>query len=142
MKSPFGWSHQGPQKQQVENNPLAQPLFRRNVEERDFEPGQLEYVRRGYEPYTDTDSGQYALADGSGNVIYFCDTSSGDVTVTLPSAGASVGTMFKVKRTTGGVNNLNVTATTGNIDGTATVGIATQYTCLQIVSDGENWWIV
>lgn len=121
---------------------LPQPLFRRDVRERDFEPGQLEYVRRGFQPYTDPENSQYALADGAGNVIYFVDTTSADVTITLPSAGPSVGTMYKVKRTTGGANNCNITAASGNIDGTATIGIATQYTCLQIVSDGENWWIV
>lgn len=121
---------------------FANPIGHRDIRERDFEPGQLQYVRRGFEPYTDTDNGQYAMADGAGNVIYFCDTTGGPVTVTLPSAAASAGTMFKVKRTTGGANALNIVATTGNIDGTATVSIATQYTCLQIVSDGDNWWIV
>ena len=115
---------------------------KRDIKERQFEPGDLEVLRKGFEPYTDPDDSQYWLADSQGNRIVFADTSGGAVTITLPSAGPSTGLCFKVKRTTGGLNALNVTALSGNIDGTATVGIATQYTCLQIVSDGTNWWVV
>lgn len=114
----------------------------RDVKERQYEPGDLEVLRKGFQPYTDPQDNQYWLSDSQGNKICFADTSSGDVAITLPSAGPSVGLCYKVKRTTGGINSLTVTADSGNIDGTATVGISTQYTCLQMVSDGENWWIV
>lgn len=116
--------------------------FRRDVEERQYEPGDLEVVRRGMQPYDDAESGLYCIANDLGDVLVIGDTSGGDVTFTLPSANASVNVTYYVKRTTGGVNSLNVVSSAGNIDGTATVGIATQYTCLQIRSDGENWWVV
>ena len=98
---------------------------KRDIKERQYEPGDLEVLRKGFEPYTDPDDGQYWLADSQGNRICFADTTSGNVTVTLPSAGPSTGLCYKVKRTTGGFNALNITALSGNIDGTATVGIAT-----------------
>lgn len=114
---------------------------KRDIKERQFEPGDLEFLHKGFEPYTDPDDGQYWLADSAGNNICFADTSTGNVTITLPSADASTGLCYKVKRTTGGVNTLKVTTLSGNIDDTATITIATQYVCLQIVSDGSNWWI-
>jgi len=115
-------------------------IFRRDIRERRYEPGDLEDVQRGFEPFTD--DGQFAFADGAGNKTYFMDTSGGDVTLTLPSAGPSAGIEYKVKRTTAGVNALTITALSGNIDGTASIGVSVQYDCLQIVSDGSNWWIV
>ena len=115
-------------------------IFRRDIRERRYEPGDLEDVQRGFEPFTD--DGQFAFADGAGNKTYFMDTSGGDVTLTLPSAGPSAGIEYKVKRTTAGVNSLTITALSGNIDGTASIGVSVQYDCLQIVSDGSNWWIV
>lgn len=115
-------------------------IFKRDIRERRFEPGDLEDVQRGFEPFED--DGQFAFADGAGNKTYFMDTSGGDVTLTLPSAGPSAGLEYKVKRTTAGVNSCTITALSGNIDGTASVGISVQYDCLQIVSDGSNWWIV
>jgi len=135
MRRPF---QTPPQAQQS-----AQPApFRRSVRERQYEPGDLENVRRGHQPYDDPESGLYCIANDMGDVLVVGDTSGGDVTFTLPSANAAVNVTYYVKRTTGGTNNLNITSSAGNIDGTATVGIATQYTCLQIRSDGTDWWVV
>ena len=119
-----------------------QPWFGRNIRERQFEPGDLEDVRRGHEPYTDPESGLYCIEDSMGNVLVIGDTSGGNVLHTIPSAAAAINVTYHVKRTTGGANTLKVTSSSGNIDGTATVTIATQYTCLQLRSDGADWWIV
>lgn len=116
--------------------------FERDIKERQFEPGDLEVLRKGFEPYTSDDDSQFWLADSHGNRICLADTSGGNVTITLPAAKDVMGLNWKIKRTTGGLNKLYITAESGNIDGTATVGIATQYTCLQIMSDGDNFWIV
>ena len=113
----------------------------RDIKERQYEPGDLEVLRKGFQPYTDPQDGQYWLADSAGNNICFADTSSGNVSITLPSAGPSLGLCYKVKRLTGGVNSLTITANSGNVEDTTTLTIAVQYVCLQLVSDGTDWWI-
>ena len=117
-------------------------IGKRDIKERQFEPGDLEVLHKGFEPYFSDDDSQFWVADEQGNRICLADTSGGDVLITLPAAQDVMGENWKIKRTTGGVNNLSITAVSGNIDGTATIGITTQYTCLQIISDGDNFWIV
>ena len=115
--------------------------WERNVKERQFEPGDLDVLRRGFEPYTSDDDSQFWLADSHGNRICLADTSGGDVTITLPDPKDAMGLCYKVKRLTAGVNSLTITSESGNVEDTTTLSIAVQYTCLQLVSDGDNWWI-
>lgn len=92
---------------------------------------------------TDSDNGQVSFTDGQGNVFWFVDTTSGNVTVTLPDATTvTPDTRFTVKRTTAGVNTLTVDTGGGNIDGAASKSMATQYDKYTFVSDGSNYWIV
>jgi len=85
---------------------------------------------------------QYTFTDGQGNKYWFADTTAGNVAVTLPPAADSMSFLYTVKRTTGGANTLTVSADSGNIDGSATHSIATQYHCFTYLSDGDNYWIV
>lgn len=78
------------------------------------------------------------LTDG----LLLIDTSAGATTAVLPAASATLGLLFTVKRITAGANSLTVSAATGNIDGSATLSIATQYTVYSFRSDGTNYWIV
>lgn len=82
-----------------------------------------------------------ALTFGNGDKLYLADTTSGDVTVTLPDAADSMGFHYSVKKTVA-ANSVNVVALSGTIDGTATHSIATQYNCFRYTSDGSNYWIV
>lgn len=92
---------------------------------------------------TDTDDGQNTFTDGQGNKYWFVDTTSGNVTITLPDATeVAADTRFIVKRTTAGANSLTVATGGGNIDGAATKSMATQYDVFTFVSDGSNYWIV
>lgn len=92
---------------------------------------------------TDTDNGQLSFTDGQGNVIWFADTTSGNVTVTLPDAAETTAdTIFTVKRISAGANTLTVNTGGGNIDGAASQTINTQYASYSYVSDGTNWWII
>lgn len=73
---------------------------------------------------------------------YFCDTSGGAFTVTLPAASSNDGVSFTVKHVTfGGANDVTVATTGGNtIDAeagdTLTAGIARTY-----ISNGTEWFI-
>lgn len=90
-----------------------------------------------------TDDSQSTFTDGQGGKYWFADTTSGNVTITLPAASETTAdTVFTVKRVSGGANSLTVTTGGGNIDGAATHSIPTQYASYSYVSDGENYWIV
>jgi len=92
---------------------------------------------------TDTDDAQNTFTDGQGGKYWFADTTSGNVTVTLPDATTvTADTVFTVKRISAGANTLTVTTGGGNIDGSATHLIPTQYASYSYVSDGENYWII
>lgn len=92
---------------------------------------------------TDTDDAQNTFTDGQGNKYWFVDTTGGNVTITLPDATeVAADTRFIVKRTTAGANSLTVATGGGNIDGSATKSMPTQYDKFTFVSDGTNYWIV
>lgn len=92
---------------------------------------------------TDTDDGQNTFTDGQGNKYWFADTTSANVTITLPDAAdVTPDIIYTVKRISGGVNTLTVQTGGGNIDGAASQTINTQYASYSYVSDGSNWWII
>ena len=92
---------------------------------------------------TDTDDNQNTFTDGQGSKYWFADTTSGNVTITLPAASeVTADTIFTVKRISGGSNTLTVATGGGNIDGAASFSIPTQYASYSFVSDGENYWII
>lgn len=89
------------------------------------------------------DNGQSTFTDGQGNIYWFIDTSGGNVTVTLPDATTvTADTIYTIKRTTAGVNTLTVATDAGNIDGSATYSLPTQYDKVSVISDGENYWTI
>lgn len=73
---------------------------------------------------------------------YFCDTTGGTFTVTLPAASSNDGVSFTVKHVTfGGANDVTVATTGGNtidaeVGDTLTAGIARTY-----ISNGTEWFI-
>lgn len=89
--------------------------------------------------------GTYTASASVGNVdggVILVDTTAGAVTITLPAASKSKDYSFTVKRITATANGVTVTATSGNIDGGASVTIGTQYKALTFKSDGTNYWII
>lgn len=91
---------------------------------------------------TDSDDGQNTFTDGRGHKYWFVDTTGGNVTITLPDAtDVTPDTPYTVIRTTAGVNTLTVTTGGGNINGSATKSMASQYDKFTFVSDGTNYWI-
>lgn len=82
----------------------------------------------------------------SGTVAYdvvTANASAGAVSCTLPPAADWYDRTIRIKKMDGSGNLVKVLAQSGEtIDGTATVGISVQYTCLQLMSTGTAWVIV
>ena len=92
---------------------------------------------------TDTDDNQITFTDGQGRKYWFADTTSGNVTITLPNAAeVTADTIYTVKRISAGANTLTVATGGGNIDGAATHSIGTQYASYSYISDGSSYWII
>jgi len=69
------------------------------------------------------------------------DATSGNVTVTLPSALEAKGKRFTVKKIDSSANTVTITATQTIDDGASAV-INVQYESICIMSDGAEYWIV
>jgi len=72
----------------------------------------------------------------------FVDTSSGNVTITLPAAASSSGHILRIKKTVA-ANLLYIDGNASEtIDGETQVEIANQYDCIEIQCDGSNWMVL
>lgn len=75
--------------------------------------------------------------------LYVCDATGGNITVSLPMAGAYKGVMFSIKKTDASGNTVTVDGNGAEtIDGSATAVISLQNGSLTVRSDGTQWWIV
>ncbi|MBV7533860.1 hypothetical protein [Chitinophaga sp. sic0106] len=72
------------------------------------------------------------------------NTSSGSITVTLPSPTSIRGRIYTIKKIgTGGIDNsLTITPTGGTIDGASTYVIYNDYTYVTLQTDGSNWYVI
>lgn len=72
------------------------------------------------------------------------NTSSGAITVTLPSATNIAGRIYTIKKTgNGGIDNaLTVTPSAGTIDGGSNYIIYNDWTHVAVQTDGTNWFII
>jgi len=91
-----------------------------------------------------TEGGQQVMYDGQGNKTWFVDTSGGNVTITLPAANAdtAIGVTFAIVRKTAGANTLTIDPESGNIEGSVTASMPTQYDFRQYRSDGTDYYRV
>jgi hypothetical protein len=74
--------------------------------------------------------------------LVLVDTTSGSVTVTLPSAVGRRGRKFTMKKLIAANTMTLAGAGSETIDGAATVAITTRYAVRTVQSDGINWHIV
>jgi hypothetical protein len=89
------------------------------------------------------EDGQWTFTDGQGNVYYFADTTGSNVDIIFPAASEQAPDKIRVvKRLTGGANTLTVTALSGNIDGSATHSIPTQYASYSYIAYNGDYWII
>jgi hypothetical protein len=74
--------------------------------------------------------------------IVFVDTSSGDITITMPTAINSGGKKVVFKRKLGS-NNLTILPIAGqSIDGSNFINTPYAYQSITLISDGLNWYII
>lgn len=75
------------------------------------------------------------------NTTIFVDTSSNEVTITLPSASTSVGYLYKICKT-GMPNKVIIDTNGGNINGNTTLDVVFKNSTACLESDGTNYHIV
>ncbi len=79
----------------------------------------------------------------SNDTVIMADATSGNVTITLPTASSTSGYRFYVKRVDGSGNTVSVARSgSDTIDGATSQTLTAQYTSLTLVSDGSNWYII
>jgi hypothetical protein len=83
----------------------------------------------------------YTISETESNIQVLCNTSGGQVTITLRAASGLTGYVVKVKKIVGSSNVVVDGNSSETIDGVATQTISAQYTSLSLVCDGSNWHI-
>lgn len=74
--------------------------------------------------------------------VILCDSTYNSITITLPTAVGISGRVYKIKRITGGSNNITIDANAyETIDGSSTYVLRSLNETITIVSDNENWII-
>jgi hypothetical protein len=75
------------------------------------------------------------------DAILLVDTTSGTVTVTLPSPTSLKGYMFSIKKIVA-ANSLIINTVSGNIDGGSSATVTVNNVSLDFITDGTNYFIV
>jgi len=90
---------------------------------------------------TSTKTSNYTITGT--DVIIFADATSGNVTITLPTASSFSGYNFYVKRIDSSSNTCAVARSgSDTIDGATSFSLDTQYFAVRVVSNGSNWYII
>lgn len=77
------------------------------------------------------------------DTVIFADATSGNVTITLPTASSNSGYRFYIKRIDNSGNTCSVVRSgSDTIDGQTSVTISGQYDSYTIVSNGSLWYII
>ena len=84
-------------------------------------------------------TGAYTVT--SADTVVLADTSSGNFALTLPAASSVSNKVFRLKNI--GANTLTINTTgSENIDGDTSVQLSTQYSIIDIISNGSNYYII
>jgi len=98
-----------------------------------------QYFQGAIEYNISTKTSNYNVQLSDGTILV--NTTSGAVTITLPSASSATGLMFDIKLIAG-TNNLIINTVSGNIDGSSSITTNTTYAAYSFQSDGSNYWIL
>ena len=91
---------------------------------------------------TTTKSSNYTIVSGT-DVVILANASTGNVTITLPTASSSAGYKFDIKRIDNTGNTCTIARSgTDTIDGGTSITLDVQYISVTVVSDGSNWYII
>ncbi len=89
-----------------------------------------------------TRTGAVSLTSGS-PLMELCNATTGAFTVTLPSANASVGQIYTIKKIDSSANAVTISrAGSDTIEGATTYALATQYKFVTLVSGGSGVWYI
>lgn len=79
----------------------------------------------------------------SGDYLILADSTSGAITVSLPTAAIVAGRIFVIKRINAGANNVVIDpAASETIDGALTYTLSAQWNSVTIISNGTSWFII
>ena len=83
----------------------------------------------------------YTITDSDGFDTILVSTGASTRTITLPAVAANSGRSIFIKKIDSGAGIATITPNGGTIDGAASNGLNAQYSFVQIVSDGTNWFV-
>lgn len=96
----------------------------------------------GFQSTPITRTGAVTLATSS-PLINFANATTAPFTITLPSAAATAGQSYYIKKIDASANAVTIgTTSSQTIDGSTTYVLSTQYKYVFVVSDGSNWFIM
>ncbi len=78
--------------------------------------------------------------DATYNVV-LCDPSGGSFTVTLPDATTCPNRVYVIKSIGSGTIHI-IDAAANSVDNVGTYNISSSLSSIEVVSDGNNWWII
>ena len=79
----------------------------------------------------------------SDDYTIICNATSGDITITLPTASTSTRRTYHIKKIDSSVNTVTIDGDSAEtIDDAATQTLNNQYDSITIQSDGTEWWII
>lgn len=77
----------------------------------------------------------------TGSAFARVDTTSGSVTIDLPTPADFPNVSFTFKKTDASLNTVTIDGDSEMIDGSLTVVLQSQYDHVTVISDGTQWWI-
>lgn len=86
-------------------------------------------------------TGTYSAVATYGTQILLCNTSSNNITINLPTAISNNAT-YVIKKIASTNSMIIDPSGTETIDGSTSVTITVENTCLTLISDGSNWRII
>ena len=76
-------------------------------------------------------------------MVILADATSKDITITLPAAASSPGKVYYIKKIDTTNHKVVIDGYSGEeIDNDSTYDIAYPYTCITVLCDGAEWWII
>jgi len=103
--------------------------------------GTIKGVTLAGEFWQTTKTSNYTAGD---EMVILVDATSGDKTITLPSAITKPGKVYYIKKIDTTSHKVTIQPATADekIDDEDNFEIVVPYTCITPICDGENWWII
>ncbi len=85
-------------------------------------------------------SSNYTVTTTDGYDTLLVTTGASNITITLPAVASNAGRRLAIKKIDSGVGTVTVTPNGGTIEGASSNVIRVQYSSIEIISDGINWY--